>query len=93
VSIKTKNTKTAAEQINVMAMRAGVVMMAAAATLGMIELPEHPNKIITPGRPAFAFALQNEEENNPLRREREETAPHFISYSEVQRTSSRAGKL
>lgn len=72
--------------------QAGLILMTAAVTLGMLEMPDHTNsKIVLPNQPAFAFAGDNQE-NNPVRREREESAPHFISYSEVQRTASRSGK-
>ncbi len=92
MSIKIKNTKTTSEKLNAVAMQAGLVLMTAAATLGMVELPEHPNKVIVPNQPAFAMATQNTEQNNPIRREREETSPHYISYSVVQRTAARTGK-
>ncbi len=68
--------------------------MAAAATLGMIELPTSPDKkLIVPNQPVFAMATQNTEQNNPIRREREETGPHYINYSVTQRTVGRTGKL
>ena len=67
--------------------------MTAAATVGMLELPEHPNsKIVTPSQPSFAMAIENSEQTNPIRREREETAPHFISYNVTQRTPARSGR-
>jgi hypothetical protein len=89
---KTKNQATTSDKVLDLAQQAGIVLMSAAVTLGMLELPEHPNsKIILPNQPALAVAGQNSD-NNPIRREREETAPHFISYSEVQRTPTRAGK-
>ena len=69
------------------------MLMTAAAVTGMIELPNHTNsRIIVPSQMAFAAASENEELNNPLRREREESAPHYISYSVNQRTPSRSGK-
>lgn len=94
MSTKTKNSKTTSTQINDLAMQAGLVLMTAAATLGMLELPEHPNKVIVPSQPSFAVATDaTENAPNPLRREREETAPHFISYSTFQRTPGRTGKI
>lgn len=66
--------------------------MTAAATVGMLELPDHPNaRIVVPSQPALV-AVTSGEDTNPLRREREETAPHHISYSETQRTPGRTGK-
>jgi hypothetical protein len=59
----------------------------------MLEMPDHPNgKIVLPNQPSFVLAGENEEANNPIRREREDTAPHYISYSEVQRTAARSGR-
>lgn len=66
--------------------------MAAAATLGMLELPDHPNKIIIISRPVFAQATLNSDQGNQMRRERDEAAPHYMSYEVAQRTPSRAGK-
>ncbi len=37
----------------------GLIMMGAAAIVGMIELPDHPRtKILLSNQPAFAFAVQ-----------------------------------
>ena len=71
--------------------------MAAAATIGMLEMPEHPDKrVVVPHQPAFAFATENggnNQQDNTLRREREEAGPHYISYSVAQRTPGRTGKF
>ena len=91
---KTKKVTTA-EKINQAATQAGFLLMTAAATLGMLDLPNHPERrIVLPNRPIFAFAENNfeGEGNNPMRREREEAAPHYVSYSVVQRTAPRSGK-
>jgi hypothetical protein len=70
----------------------GLVAMAAAATLG--TMPDHADKrVVLPNQPLFRAEETSNQENNPIRREREESAPHFISYSEVQRTPARSGKL
>ncbi len=92
---KTKNTKTNMEKLAEVSQQAGLLLMTAAVTIGMVELPEHSNnKVVVPNQPAFAFANNGGETNpnNPLRREREETGPHYISYSINQRTPSRTGK-
>jgi len=94
MSVKTKN-QTTAEKVTEAAKQAGILLMTAAAAVGMLELPDHVDKrVVLPSRPSFVFAENNVEgENgNTLRREREEVAPHYISYSEVQRTPSRSGK-
>lgn len=93
MSTKTKIENSPINQLGKVAGQAGLILMTAAVTLGMVELPDHTNsKIILPTQPSFAFAGENEEANNPARREEEESAPHFISYSEVQRTAARSGK-
>lgn len=90
---KTKNTKTTAEKLGAAALQGGIVLMAAAATLGMLELPDRSNnRIVVPNQPAFAMATQGGNLNNPLQREREEVSPHYISYSVVQRTAGRTGR-
>jgi hypothetical protein len=93
MSAKIKIKDSPVDQLGKIAGQAGLILMTAAVTLGMLELPDHTNtKIVLPNQPAFAFANNNAEANNPIRREREESAPHFISYSETQRTASRSGK-
>lgn len=96
MSIKTKTKLNAKDTLNQAAKHAGFLLMIAAATLGMLELPDHPDKrAIVPNQPALAFAGNNLDkvgQNNPIRREREETAPHYTSYSVIQRTVARAGK-
>jgi hypothetical protein len=72
---------------------AGMTAMAMAALVSMVDLPGRPEgKLAVVGQPSFAFANFSQSSENPLRREREESAPHFISYSESQRTPSRSGK-
>lgn len=93
MSTKTKNTPSKTEQLTDLAQQAGLLLMTAAVTLGMLELPDRPNsRIILPSQPAFALASQNDQSNNPIRREREESAPHYISYSVAQRTPARSGR-
>jgi hypothetical protein len=88
-----KMVTTAQDYLTHLAAQLGIVLMTAATVTGMLELPNHPNsKVVLPGQPAYILASEDEELNNPVRREREETAPHFISYSETQRTTSRAAK-
>lgn len=95
MSTKTKNAKTTIDKLAEASQQAGLLLMTAAVTIGMVELPEHTNsKIVVPNQPAFAFANNGGDTNlnNPLRREREESGPHYISYSINQRTPSRTGK-
>jgi hypothetical protein len=95
MSTKTKIAKS--DRVADVATQAGMVLMTAAATIGILELGTHPNKqIVVPGQPKLAFETNqagvNPQETNPLRREREETAPHYISYNVNQRTPGRTGK-
>ena len=90
---KKKTDKMPIDQLSEVAQQAGLILMSAAMTIGMLESPDHgATKIVLPVQPAMALAGENAENNNVIRREREETAPHFISYSEVQRTPARSGK-
>lgn len=92
MSTKTKNNQTAAETVSAVVHGLGVLMMSTAMVLGVLELPDDSKRVILPNQPAPAWVEVNEQSNNPIRREREETAPHFISYSEIQRTPSRSGR-
>ncbi len=87
--------KTTTTSLSSVSQQIGMVLMTAAATFGMLELPDHPRaKIVVPNQPAFAFAAEvSSQANNPLRREREESAPHYISYSVAQRTPGRTGRI
>lgn len=68
--------------------------MSVAATAGLFELTDHSaSKGLVPAQVAFASASSSSSESvNPLRREKEESAPHYISYSAVQRTPGRTGR-
>lgn len=91
---KTKKVPTKSEKALEIAQQAGLLLMSAAVTLGMLELPSSPDKrIILPNRPAFAWANEKgQSNNNTLRRESEETEQHYISYSVAQRTPARSGR-
>ncbi len=69
----------------------GMLLMTAAAVTGMLELPSHPNnRVVVPNQPTFEMSNVSDELNNPIRREREDPAPHYMNYSVTQRTHSRA---
>ena len=97
--VVSKQTKTTSEILNNTAKQAGYLLLATAATLGMLDTPSHDRvRAVLPNQPVFAFEendinVENLQGTNSIRREREEVAPHYISYSEVQRTASRAGKI
>ena len=94
---KTKKSQPNIDKLAKASHQVGLMLMTAAVTIGMLELPDHPNnKVIVPNQPAFAYAGNNIEDtnlNNPVRREREEAGPHYISYSVNQRTPSRHGRV
>ncbi|MEK7059943.1 MAG: hypothetical protein AAB971_04280 [Patescibacteria group bacterium] len=98
MSTKTKNKQTSIDKLTYVAQQAGVVIMTAAVTLGMVEMAEQINsKVVIPTQTAFAVETNVPHggglENSPLRREREETAPHYINYSVTQRTPARSAKF
>ncbi len=68
----------------------GVTLMSIAALIGLVEVPERPTKAIL-FTPAYVFSSESHDVN-PLRREREETSPHYVSYNASQRTPGRMGK-
>lgn len=75
---------------------AGIVIMAAAAVTGMLELPNHQDtKVTLLNQPVLAFAGNNTANDNPLRREKEstETSSVQISYSATQRTPARSIRI
>jgi hypothetical protein len=97
MSNKTKKSKTATDKLTEAAKQGGILIMAAAATLGMLELPDHTaaRAVVVPNQPAFAMASRNIEDQgqaSQILRERYEAAPHYISYSVSQRTPSRSSK-
>jgi hypothetical protein len=96
---KTKKVPPKSEKLLELAQQASMILMTAAVTLGMTELPGHPDKrIVLPNQPAFAWANDkgesnnNNNYNNTLRRESQETEQHYISYSVAQRTPARSGR-
>jgi hypothetical protein len=94
MSTKTKNTKTKTDALGTLAQQAGLILMTAAMTIGMVEMPDEAKRAVVPHQPAFAFAGTEQGGNDPnsIRREREETGPHYISYSVAQRTPGRTGR-
>lgn len=94
---KTNIQKDAKQAINNIAANAGLLLMTAAATTLMLELPDHPNaKATLNTQPVFSApgsATEQQMPNNEMRRERDETGPHYISYSISQRTPGRTGKI
>ena len=87
------STKTKTNNLTAISAQVGLLLMSTAATLGMVELPDHlRGQVAVTSQPAFVFANNTSDKNNPVRRERDETAPHYISYNVSQRTPARSGK-
>jgi hypothetical protein len=92
VSIKNKKISNT-QKLRNLGTQASVILMAAATTVGVMDMQQHQNvKVVIPNQPTFAFETDNTDLNNPILREREESAPHYISYDVAQRTPSRHGK-
>lgn len=91
---KTKKSKTSSITLSETIQNLGLLLMSAALTVSVFEVPDDAKKVVLPTRPApvWAEAGGQSNDNNPIRREREDTTPHYISYSEVQRTPSRSGR-
>lgn len=83
--IKINNTN-----ITAISRQLGFALMTIATLAGLVEMPERPMKAALLA-PAYAVGSQSSD-SNPLRREREEAGPHYISYSATQRTPGRTGK-
>jgi hypothetical protein len=93
MSIKNRK-KSNTQKLRNLGTQAGVMLMAAATTVGLMDMQEHQSvKVIIPNQPTFAFETENTQLNNPILREREESAPHYVSYEVAQRTPSRHGKI
>ncbi len=94
MSTKTKNTKTSIDKLTDVAQQAGLVLMAAAVTIGMVEVSEHLKRVVVPTSTAFATEANAPQggSDNPIRRDREEVGPHYVNYSVTQRTPGRSGK-
>lgn len=88
----------AAEQVSDIAQKIGFVTMTTAAVIGAVQTSDKSRLVrfaVMPNIPVLAPDFNtgaNDNNSNTLRREREETAPHFISFSQTQRTPSRSGK-
>lgn len=87
---KTKIKKFIDTNSSELATQLGLVAMVGAATLS--SMPDHFDKKLILAPQAAVIKPGSSEENN-LRRERDDTAPHLISYSAFQRTPGRTGKL
>ncbi|HUA13637.1 MAG TPA: hypothetical protein VL989_04000 [Candidatus Sulfotelmatobacter sp.] len=96
MSNKTKIEKTTLEKMSQLSTQLGVLLMSVATTVGMIEINNHvKTQVLTPARAVVSSENQVEENYNSsnLVKDRDDVAPHFISYSETQRTPSRSGRV
>jgi hypothetical protein len=91
MATKTKKSTTV-QNLTDLSRQAGLLLMSAAVTVGMLELPDRASRIVVPNQPAFAWANEKGQNQNTLRRASEETEQHYISYSVAQRTPPRSGR-
>ena len=77
------------------AAKLGLVLMASAAVLGMVELSDGREKVVL-SRPATVFAPINNQIGDGMdtqRREKEEeSSSHYVTYGTAIRTPSRTGR-
>lgn len=67
--------------------------MAVATAVSGLDIHNHSKaQAVLLNRPVTVFQEENNNDQNSVRRERDETAPHYISYSETQRTPSRSSR-
>jgi hypothetical protein len=89
MSKNTKNQNSGSDFFAEIAEKAGMIVMTAAAISGFFELPSHSLiRVALPGQASLSFANLDDELNTPVRREKEEAGPHYVSYSVSQRTHS-----
>lgn len=93
---KTNSYKTLlTDEVQKLAATFGLILMAAAAVLGMVELTDGRERVVLT-RPATVFAPINNqigEGTDSQRREKEEEASsHYVTYGTAIRTPSRTGR-
>jgi hypothetical protein len=96
MSINNKNSQTSIEKATNVAQQAGLILMSAAVTFGMLEIAEQiKGRVIVPAQSSFVVEAAGPQagHDEPIRREREETHPHSSSYSINQRTQARSGRM
>lgn len=88
-----KTNITTFDQVNATAAHAGLLLMTLATALGVVELP-HREATATVSQSANVIKAEmpGEMQGSTQRREREESGPHYVSYSAAQRTPGRTGK-
>lgn len=91
-------TNQITDQLTSVAAQTGIVLMAAAATLGVVEVthPHEEKRAVLPAQPAYATVntIEHAEHgsDNVMRREKEEVHPHQYGFSIAQRSAARAGR-
>ncbi len=73
----------------------GMLMLSIASIAGFFESPDHQNAAfartsIVPTQSVLNLEPAFSEESNQIIKEKEEVAPEYVSYTEVQRTAPRA---
>jgi len=83
------NTNEIKEDLSALAQNLGLAAMGAAMAVSFLEVAGH-NRAIVPEVASLDAAGEHQQGSDPLRREREETGPHYISYGAMHRTPGRS---
>ena len=89
---KTNIMQNITEQLTTSAANLGLALMTVAVLSGMVEVPENDRaRAVLPMKAELAPAPAESAEST-LRREKEESGPHYVSYSVAQRTPARSAR-
>jgi hypothetical protein len=80
------------EKLGDIAQNVGLLAMGTAMAVGFIEIGGH-SRVVVPATATLSPAGEHLQGGDPMRREREETGPHYISYGAMHRTAGRSGTL
>lgn len=91
---KTNIMQTITEQLTTSAANLGLALMSIAVVTGLVEIPVHDKaRAVLPIKAELAPApAVAENAESTLRREKEESGPHYVSYSVAQRTPARSAR-
>jgi hypothetical protein len=80
------------EKLSDAAQNIGLLAMGTAMAVGFIEIAGHTRAVV-PATASVSPAGEHQQGGDPMRREREETGPHYISYGAMHRTAGRSGSV
>lgn len=91
---KTKIMQNITEQLTTSAANLGLALMSVAVITGLVEIPENDRaRAVLPIKAELAPApAAAENAESTLRREKEESGPHYVSYNVAQRTPGRSAR-